>query len=415
MTIFIVIFVLLMMSAFFSGSETGLTGASRAKIHKLKVEGNKRANMVSKLRKQKEQLIGAILLGNNAVNILASALATTVALEYFGDEGVFYVTIILTLLVLIFAEVLPKTYALRHAEKVALFVSPVFILLVKMLSPVTWFVQVIVDGVLNLFGANHPEASSEAEGTDALRGAIELHHDEGAVVKHDRDMLGSILDLSETEVGEIMIHRKELEMIDIAEPTANIIERVLSSRFTRLPVWEDNPDNIIGLMHSKTLMRALRNYEGPLEELDIRTQINEPWFVPETTTLKDQLQAFREKHSHFAFVIDEYGALMGAITLEDVLEEIVGQIEDENDSKISKIRKTADGSYLVDGKVTIRDINRELDWTLPDAEAVTIAGLIIHEAQLIPEIGQVFHFHDCRFEIMKKQRNQILSVKIRKG
>ena len=412
----IYIFFLLVLSAFFSGSETGLTVASRSKIHRLKLEGNKRAEKVSHLRKDKDRLISAILLGNNAVNIAASAMATSVAVSTYGEKGVLYVTIVMTFVILIFAEIIPKTYAFRNAERVALGVAPIFVIIVKVLSPITITVQAIANNAMALLGVGRTmdRKKSELAGTEVLRGAIELHHDEGAVVKDDRDMLGSILDLAEMEVSEIMVHRKEMQTIDANLPVVKIAEKSLSSRHNRLPLWKNNPDNIIGILHNKDLVWAIQEHAGPLDNLDLKAILKEPWFIPEATTLKDQLRAFREKHNRLALIVDEYGALLGLVTLEDILEEIVGQIDNEYDARTQDIKKQADGSYIVDGRVTLRDLNRELDWDLSDDEATTVAGLIIHEAQLIPDIAQVFHFYNYRFEILKKQRNQITSVRIQK-
>ncbi len=404
------VFVLLLLSAFFSGSETGFTAVNKARMHKLESEGNRRARMVKRLYEDKDRLIGTILLGNNAVNILSSALATTLALNLFGNEGVAYATIAMTLLVLIFAEVLPKTYAFRNSDKVAMAVAPIFILLMKLLYPLTALVQFIVNIFLKLFRMEKVEGIG-LHGTDILRGAIEMHHQEGAVVKGERDMLGSILDLAELDVGEVMIHRKEMQIINADEPVEKIIEQAFGSPYSRIPVWQENPDNIIGILYNKDLVRSLM--ENPeVGQLDIRQVIKEPWFVPETTSLQDQLQAFRSKHNHFALVVDEYGGLLGMITLEDILEEIVGQIHDEYDVARRKIRQLPDGAYIVFGGMSIRDLNRELDWDLPDDEAATVAGLIIEEAEMIPNAGQNFHFHNYRFEILKKKQNQITRVKI---
>ncbi len=417
-TLIISIVFLIIISAFFSGSETGLTGSSRAKIHQLKIEGNKRAKMVSRLREEKDNLIGTILLGNNAVNIAASALATKFAIDSFPDDpdsAVLYVTIIMTFIVLVFAEVMPKNYAFRNSEKVALLVAPIFIVLVKIFTPITILVQLFVDILMKIFGFSVQKDDDTMSDTNALRGAIALHHDEGAVVKSDRDMLGSILDLADMEVGEVMLHRKEMETLDKSTPSSEIIKFVLNSRYTRIPVWEDNSDNIIGVLHSKRLMRALKKTGGNTDNIDIEKLVSTPWFVPETTTLKNQLHAFRQKHNHFALVVDEYGVLLGMVTLEDILEEIVGQIDDEYDASTKIVNKQKDGSYLVEGSVTIRDLNRELDWNLPDEEAATIAGLIIHEAQLIPDVGQVFVFHGYRFEIKSKNRNQITNIRVSRG
>jgi len=410
MEILLAIIALIVISGFFSGSETGLTGASRAKIHNLKLDGNKRAAQVSHLRQEEDKLIGAILLGNNTVNIAASVLATSFAYTHMEEGGEIVVTVVMTLVVLIFAEVLPKTYAIQNAERVALKVAPIFMILVKLLAPVTIMVRWIVNGMLTFFRLNKQE---DIEGADMLRGAIELHHEEGKVVKSDRDMLGSILDLAETEVYDVMLHRKEVITINVDMPVKEALQKIMDGRFTRIPVWKDDADNIVGVLHSKDLVRAVYQAETEGKEIPAIVDVmSEPWFVPVTTSLKNQLHAFREKHQHFALVVDEYGALMGIVTLEDILEEIVGQIEDEYDTHHQHLKPQLDGSYVIDGRMTIRDLNRDLDWSLPDEEAATVAGLVIHEAQLIPEIQQVFHFHGCRFEILKKKRNQLSSIRI---
>lgn len=412
----IYIIILLLISAFFSASETGFTGVIRARIHKLKIEGNRRAIMVANLRKDKERLIGTILLGNTAVNILASVLATEFSDKHFsfGERNAFFVTIIMTLLIVIFSEVLPKAYALRNADKVALTVAPLYIFIVKIFSPLTALVHIIVNFFLWIFGSKKGDTVG-VQGIDLLRGAIEMHHDEGAVVKHDRDMLGSILDLSDTEVWEIMVHRKDMVTLNIDQPNNKIIEQILEELHSRVPVWRDNPDNIIGVLYNKDLVRSIQHAGNDVSKIDIKSLLKEPWFIPETTTLRDQLHKFRRKHNHFALVVDEYGALLGLVTLEDILEEIVGQIDDEYDSRVKRMKKQEDGSYIIDGRVSIRDINRELDWNLPDEEgASTIAGLVINDAQIIPETGQKFHFHGYRFEIVKKRRNQIAKLRVKK-
>lgn len=407
------IFVLILISAFFSGSETGLTAASKAKIHKLKTGGDKRAALAGTLRNDKDRLIGTILLGNNAVNILASALATSVAIKLYGDGGVIYVTVIMTFLILIFAEVLPKTYAFYNAEKVSLFVAPALTIMVKVLSPITNTIQKIVDLLMKIFGVTK-DGDETVTAADELRGAIDLHHHEGKVVKRDKDMLRSILDLSGMEVEDIMVHRKNIFSIDLNQPTTDIITSVLDSSFTRIPLWKGKPDNVVGVLHSKALLKALRNYEGDVEDLNIMEVATKPWFVPETNSLSSQLLQFRQKRNHIAIVVDEYGALVGLVTLEDVLEEIVGQIDDEHDNVTSVAKKLSDGTYRIKGDVTVRDINRQLDWKLPDEHATTVAGLIIHVAETIPPVGQEFEFNGFWFKVEKTRKNQIVSILAKK-
>jgi Mg2+/Co2+ transporter CorB len=408
------IFVLLVLSAFFSGSETSLTAASRARMHSLEQAGDPRAKLVNKLLDHKDRLIGAILLGNNLVNILASALATSLLIGFFGEAGVIYATIAMTLLVLIFAEVLPKSYAIHNADTLSLTVAPIVRILVIILGPITRAIQIIVRAIFRVFGIElHPKLSASAT-EEELRGVIDLHagEGEGEEERHEREMLRSILDLADVWVEEIMVHRKDVVALSVDQPPERILEEVLSSSYTRLPLWKDEPDNIIGLLHAKALLRAVQSNPGNLSKLDIEDIAADPWFIPETTDLLSQLQAFRSRHEHFAIVVDEYGEYLGIVTLEDILEEIVGDIADEHDVEIEGIHVSGDGSVIVDGRVTIRDLNRRFEWRLPDDEASTIAGLVLEEARTIPKEGQIFAFHGFSFEIDKRQRNQLTSIKI---
>lgn len=405
------IFVLLLLSAFFSGSETALTAASRPLMHRLEQGGDRRAGVVRRLRERTDRLIGTILLGNNLVNILASALATSVLISVFGEAGVVYATLLMTLLVLIFSEIMPKTYAFRHADQVALWVGPIINGLAVFFAPVTQSIGVLVNAMFSLFGADPKAKGGIGPSGEELRGAIDLHEGEGDV-KHERAMLRSILDLNEVSVGEVMAHRKNVTMIDVADPPEAVVAQVLASPFTRIPLWKSEPDNIVGVVHAKALLRAVQGRGGNVSALDIVALSAKPWFVPDSTNLLDQLQAFRRRREHFALVVDEYGSLMGIVTLEDILEEIVGDIADEHDIAVPGVVRQLDGSFVVQGSVTIRDLNREFEWNLPDEEAVTIAGLILHEARRIPDVGQAFMFYGLRFSILRRHRHQITSIRI---
>lgn len=414
---------LLMFSAFFSGSETALTAVSRAKMRRLTDQGSRRAKRVVSLTDDGETLIGAILIGNNIVNILATSLATSLALSLFGDSGVAIATLVMTVLVMIFAEVLPKTYAFANSDKASLLVSRPISMVVTLFYPVVLGVQYIVRFALSLFGLQLEKGAHvlSHEAHDEIRGAIDLHHYEsGSVEKSDRDRLVGALDLGHREVSEVMMHRRNIMMLNADAPPQELIEAVLESTYTRIPLWRDEPENIVGVIHAKDLLRAvdklIRRDGGGLQgvdNLDIIKIAMEPWFVPDTTSLADQLREFLSKKSHFALVVDEYGALQGLITLEDIIEEIVGEIEDEHDEETEGVAREADGTFLVDGTVTIRDLNRIFDWNLPDEEAATIAGLVIHEAQAIPADGQSFVFHGFRFDIVSRVRNQITQLRVR--
>ncbi|WP_026381297.1 HlyC/CorC family transporter [Afifella pfennigii] len=402
---------LLLLSAFFSGSETALTAASRARMHQLEKSGEAHASIVGRLIDRKERMISSLLLGNNLVNILASALATAAFIEIFGDAGVAVATLVMTLLVLVFAEVLPKTWAITMPDRFSLAVGPFVTLAVKIFAPVVATVERIVSALLRLFGVN-ASGNMLLSGHEELRGAVDLLHREGSVQKGDRDMLGGLLDLNELDVSDVMVHRTAMQALNADEPPARIVEQVMASSFTRLPLWRGETENIVGVLHAKDVLRALAAAKGDAASLDIMEVAAKPWFVPDTTSLQAQLNEFLRRKTHFALVVDEYGEVMGLITLEDILEEIVGEIADEHDIEIQGVRQQPDGSIIVEGAVPIRDLNRAFDWSLPDEEATTMAGLVIHEAQTIPEAGQEFTFHGFRFKVLRKSRNRITQIRV---
>jgi Mg2+/Co2+ transporter CorB len=403
---------LLIVSAYFSASETALTAASRARMHALEEDGSRRARIVNRLLLTRERLIGAILLSYNLANIAASALATSALLALFGDAGVAYATIVMTVLVVLFAEVLPKTYAIVNADRMALAVAPALRLVVALLAPVTAAMQFVARQTLRLFGISVSADTEVLSAHEELRGAIELHHKEGGVVKLDRDMLGGVLDLRELTVSDIMVHRTNMDAIDADLPTEKIVDAALKSSHTRVPLWRGEREEIVGILHAKMLLRALREARGDVGKIDVMSLATPPWFVPDQTTLKDQLNAFLKRKSHFAIVVDEYGEVMGLVTLEDIIEEIVGDITDETDIAAALAKPQPDGSVIVDGSVPLRDLNRLMEWDLPEEEATTVAGLVIHGAQTIPDMGQSFTFHGFRFEILRRQRNRITSLRV---
>jgi Mg2+/Co2+ transporter CorB len=412
---------LLLVSAFFSGSETALTAASRGKLHSLADRGSAGANRALKLTEDSERLIGAVLLGNNLVNILAASLATSLFLRLFGENGIALATLVMTALVLVFAEVLPKTYAILESEKAATFVALPITIIVALLSPIVAMVRFVVRGILSLFGVSALDQEQAGAAQAEIAGTIALGHVEGNVDRDDRDRLLGALDLKDREVEEIMLHRSDMEMIDASSTPQDIINQCLTSPHTRLPLWKDDPENIVGVIHAKDLLRAVNKVmrgENSISALDNFQALDvamEPYFVPETTTLDDQLREFLRRKTHFALVVDEYGALQGLITLEDIIEEIIGEISDEHDVDDQPVLQMDEtGHYVIDGAMTIRDLNRALDWSLPDEEANTIAGLVIHEAQMIPDVGQVFAFHNFRFEIAAREQHKITSLRIKR-
>jgi len=409
----VAILLLICASAFFSGSETALTATSRARMHSLEVNGDTRAGLVNSLIERRDRLIGALLIGNNLVNILASSLTTSLFLGLFGDSGVAIATVLMTVLLVIFSEVLPKSWAISTPERFALFVAPLVRPFVAVVGPLSSVVNWIVRKLLGLFGVSISGEASMLSAHEELRGAVALLHREGAVVKADRDRLGGVLDLGELEVSDIMIHRTAMRAVNADEPPELAIRNILESPYTRMPVWRGATDNIIGVIHAKDLIRALAEPNVEPHDLDIVKIAQKPWFVPDTTNLKDQLNAFLRAKTHFAVVVDEYGEVQGVVTLEDILEEIVGDISDEHDLEIQGVRQDSDGSIVVDGGVPIRDLNRAMDWQLPDEEATTIAGLVIHESKSIPEERQAFTFYGKRFIVLKREKNRITRLRIR--
>jgi magnesium and cobalt exporter, CNNM family len=411
--IFAAIAVLLLLSAFFNASETALTAASRARMHQLEQEGNSKAHLVNTLLRQPEKMIGAVLLGNTLVDILAASLASGLAVIMVGPAGVAYATAIMTLLIVIFAAVLPKTYALAFADKVALFVAPIMRVVIALLNPLTTAIQLIVRLILKVTPTRLDDAANILAAHEEIRGTIELKTIGGAVAKDDAAMLGGVLDLRDLKVLDIMVHRTKMQTVNVDDLPEKVIEEAIKSPHTRIPLWKDEPENIVGVLHTKDLLVALARAGWDVSKIDVASLAAQPWFVPDTTSVNDQLNEFLKRKAQLALVVDEYGEVQGLITLEDILEEIVGQIADEHDLHDAAIRVQADGSVNVDGTVAIRDLNRQMDWDLPDEEATTIAGLVIHEAQTIPEPGQVFTFYDYRFEILRKNRNKITAIRIR--
>ncbi|MBS0530981.1 MAG: HlyC/CorC family transporter [Proteobacteria bacterium] len=409
---FAIVIGLLLVSAFFSASETALTGASRASMLRLSKQGNREAVVVSSLMAMRERMIGALLLGNNIANIGASALATGVFTAWFGDLGVLYATGVMTVLVVIFAEVLPKTVAINAPDRLSLLVARPMKLIVILLGPLLTLIEGIVRALMTILGIKIGHNQPILSPTERLRGAVDLIHHEGGVEKQDRDMLGGLLDLRELQVSDVMVHRTEMVTINADLPPEDLVREVLASEYTRIPLWRDKPENIVGVLHAKDLLRAIRASEGDMASIDASAIALPPWFVPEMRSVSEQLKAFRRRKTHFALVVDEYGEVEGMVTLEDILEEIVGDISDEHDVVVAGVRQQPDGSVVVDGSVPIRDLNRAMDWHLPDEEATTIAGLVIHEARSIPERGQSFTFHGFRFRVLRRERNRITALKI---
>ncbi len=408
-----IILLLLIVSGFFSGSETALTAVSRGRMHQLEKDGSRSARDVNYLVGDRERVIGAILLGNTFLNILASSFATWVLEAEFGERAVAIATGVMTFLILIFAEVLPKTLAIARTDRFALAVAQPMRLVVGVLAPIVGAVQWVVWRVLGIAGIRQEETDELVDSHEEIRGTVNLHHEEGAVGREHRDMITGVLDLRELQIADVMVHRKAIVAVDADSPPEELFETLIAAEHARVPVWRGSPDNIIGVLRTAEVAQAYARRRGDFHGFDILALMHQPWFVPETTTLEEQLRAFRAQRSHFALVVDEYGALQGIVTREDILDEILGDIPDDHEEETrGNIRRQKDGSYIVEGTTPIRDLNRELDWNLPDEEATTVAGLVIHEARTIPDAKQMFSFYGYKFEILRRQRNQITAIKV---
>jgi Mg2+/Co2+ transporter CorB len=408
--IVLAVLLFLFLSFFFSGSETAMTASSRGTMLRLAKDGNPDATIVTLLLSERQRLIGALLIGNNVATIVSSALATALLQEWFGDIGVLYASIGMTVLVILFCEMLPKTAAIAAPDRYAISIARPLDRVVRILGPVLDAADWLVRRLLAIAGVAPGEPL--LPGHERLRGAVDLLHQEGSFEKQDRDMLGGLLNLRDLTVSDVMIHRTEVITADVGEPPEKVVEAVLQEPVTRVPLWRGTPENIVGILHVKDLLRGIHEAGGDPKKIDVMVLARPPWFVPETRSLSEQLKAFRRRRTPLAIVVDEYGEFMGIVTLEDILEEIVGDISDEHDVEVPGVRPLPDGAVNVDGAVPIRDLNRAMDWNLPDAEATTVAGLVIHEARSIPEPGQSFTFHGFRFEVLRRNRNRLEALRI---
>lgn len=409
------ILTLIFISSYCSANETAMTAASKAKLHQLAKEGSPQAKIVKKLQEDTGLVISGLLLSNTLFNTFAAILTDNLFSDIFGDLG-FFKGLLLSFgvgaILVLYAEISPKIIAIHNPEKILLRSSSILYMYCKLVKPLTLALNAIARYGLRLVGFKVRLDVSPHTSVEELKGVIDLHQGPGQDVLHERAMLKSILDLGSVQLNDIMIHRKNVSMICADEPTSIIVDQILSSPFTRIPLWKQDQDNIVGVVNSKALLRAVHSHKGNLDELNILSIATKPWFVPDSTDLLDQLRAFRERREHLALVVDEYGSFMGIVTLEDVLEEIVGDISDEHDIIVKGVRKQEDGSYIIDGSVTLRDLNREFEWGFDDDEAATLAGYIIHHARLIPQIGQTFFIGSYRFEILRRQRNQLTLIKV---
>ncbi|MBL8568036.1 MAG: HlyC/CorC family transporter [Phreatobacter sp.] len=401
----------LLLAAMSSAARTAIAAVSRSRMTALEAGGNRRAGLVIGFMDKRERLVAALVIGRAALLVAVTVLAASLSVAAFGVAGLAYAALGMLCIIVVFAEVLPRTIATLRPERTALLLARPTAVAMAVLEPVAAALDAAVRGVLRLCGIQLGAASASS-GAEELRGAVDLMHKEGSFEKLDRDMVGGILDLKDLTVLDVMVHRTKMVTIDVGDAPAKVVRDVLAAPYTRIPLWRDSSENIIGVLHGKDLLRALAAAGGDAATIDVASLALPAWFVPESTSLQDQLKAFLRRKTHFAMVVDEYGDMMGLVTLEDIIEEIVGDIRDEHDVQVTGVRPQRDGSVNVDGAVPVRDLNRVMDWRLPDEEATTIAGLVIHEARSIPEAGQAFTFHGFRFQVLRRQRNRITALKI---
>ena len=405
----ICLFILIVLSGFLSGSETALTATSKPRILLKLKKGNKRAGYVIKILNNLDNVISSLLLSNNLVNILASSLATAVLYDLFGVSGIFYATLIMTILIVIFAEILPKTYSLNRPTRTSLLISPIIYYLSKILYPIIFLINLIVKNIF-LRNQNNDNKLKDEQSEEELQGVIDMYKTSSPDSEHEKDMLQSILTLNDTTVEEVFTHRKNIYSIDGSLDISDIINKINISRFTRIPVWKENPENIIGLLNVRTLNIDLSNQESSKEI--IFEKISKPWFIPETTNLLEQLVAFKKRKEHIAFIVDEFGELLGLITLEDIIEEIVGEIVDEIDIPHEEFKKNNDGLILINGEKNLKDLYKHFDLDLPLSEASTISGHILELSKRIPLYGETVKDDYFIYKILSHSRKQISKIEI---
>lgn len=406
--LFFVLFVLLLLSAFFSSSETALMSLNRYRLRHLKNEGNAGAIRASQLLDRPDRLIGLILLGNNFVNILAASIATVIGVKLYGENGIVIATFSLTLIVLLFAEVTPKTLAALHPERVAFPASFILKPLLFLLYPLVWFTNLITNRLLSLLGVSANESASTAINREELR--IALVEAGGLIPKRHKEMLVSILDLEKVTVDDVMTPRNEIEGLDINAAVPEIIKQLSHCSHTRLPVYEDNMDNLIGILHVRKALHLFA--QDNLTKESLSSLVKESYFVPENTALNVQLIQFQRQRRRTGIVVDEYGDMLGLVTLEDIFREIVGEFTSDLIDEDKDIHPQEDGSYLINGSATIREINRHNQWSLPTNGPKTINGLILELLESIPEQGVSLRIENYIIEVIQTTDNTIRTIRI---
>ncbi|MBL8905236.1 MAG: CBS domain-containing protein [Rhizobiales bacterium] len=399
----------LVFAALMSITRACLAAATRSRPAAAGRHHSPRVRALDSLLAQPDALLWALKLAGNAAK-LAAAMAGTALIVAYQETRYLALAVILSLGLLALAPIIVEAIASRLSDRFCLLALPLLELVASLARPLYGSLRRLLAGAPGASPANGAAAMNASHTSPASVATI--HPPSAEAARKDKAMLGGLLNLKELAVSDVMIHRTKMVMIDAALPPDEIIAAVLKSGHTRLPIFRDRPDNILGILNARDLLAALQHAKGDSAKLDIGRIAKPAWYVPDTRPISDQLNAFLKRKTHFALVVDEYGEVMGLITLEDILEEIVGDIIDEHDAMASRVRRHADGSFTIDGAAPIRDLNRALDWDLPDDEATTLAGLVVHEARMIPNPGQTFTFHNFRFEVLRKRRNQVTLLKV---
>ena len=407
----LLVIVLILLSGFLSGSETAITAASKARIISKIKKGSKRAIYVKKIIDAKDSVISSLLLSNNLVNILASALATAFFYDLFGITGIFYATLLMTFLLVLFAEVLPKTYSINKPTRTAIIIAPIIYYLNKLLFPFVFLINSIVNLIINKKKTTNIKLSDE-QSEEELSGVIDLYKTSNPDSEHEKEMLQSILTLNDTTVEEVFTHRKNIFSINTDLDTKKIINEINKSKFTRIPFWKNNPENIIGLLDKRAL--NLNINKDLNNKKNITQNFKKPWFIPETTNLLDQLVSFKKKKEHLSFVVDEYGELLGLLTLEDIIEEIVGEIVDEMDSPQMEFIINSQGKIISDGGRNIKDLYKKFNLDYPESDATTLGGYVMNIAKRIPLYGETIIDNHFSYKVLSHSRKQILRLEIMK-
>ncbi|WP_245185906.1 HlyC/CorC family transporter [Falsiroseomonas frigidaquae] len=411
-----IILALLCASAMFSGTETAFTAASRAFVTRRAKEGDRKAATLGRLSERKDRVVAAILVGNNLVNTTATALASALLISWFGEGGVAYASLVMTALLVIFSEVLPKTLALRSPDAAALRVVPVLSTTMKLLGPVADLVNMVVRGTLRLFGFKAPEGERPGITEDELLGAIDLHGMGQAgpadlAARQERGMLRGVLALDDMAVRDVMTHRSRVVALNVAEKPEALLAKVLASPHARFPLWGRDGEEILGVVHARDVLRALQAAEGDAARMDLTAVAHPASLVIETRPLREQLQEFRKAPIKMAMVLDEYGSLKGIVTLEDIVEVVVGQIVQRGEAILGDLSQN--GEVEVRGDLRVRDINRELGWELPEDEAATIGGLLVARQRGIPKVGTEVAIGPYTLRVLERRGQRIDRLVVR--